>query len=290
MDVKYKVTTALLLSLSLSSSYGSECSPDQIKKNKINNFIILDQSPLVKTPKHIDMITDSTDDYIHSKNAVDFNACGELISSTSSLVKKTAGKNSTIISTQESTMRKTDYGLNALYTFNLSATDTTTQKNSVLFDVKGESLYTQNKQGVLDKSHDRATTSLPSGQKVVSVANTTYTLNSDNVLTHMSRKSTLANDSMDMAYKYDASNRLIEKKSEKDLYEYTYDAQGRELSMTQTTTYFTVEKTVITCKEWNEFGQCTLSNQHITETSKNKKTGDEIITTHDAISKMSYTY
>src|SRR5476649_822602 len=264
MDVKYKVTTALLLSLSLSSAYGSECSPDQIKKNKINNFIILDQSPLVKTPKHIDMITDSTDDYIHSKNAVDFNACGELISSTSSLVKKIAGKNSTLISTQESTMRKTDYGLNALYTFNLSATDTTTQKNSAVVDMKGESLYMLNKQGIMEKNLDRVTTSLPSGKNILGIGNTIYTLNSDNVLTHVSRKGALGIDSMDMTYQYDASNRLIEKKSEKDLYEYTYDTQGRELSLTQINTDFTREKTVITCQAWNEFGQCTLSNQHIT--------------------------
>jgi hypothetical protein len=69
-----------------------------------------------------------------------------------------------------------------------------------------------------------------------------YTFNSSGLLTSAASKGTLAIDNNTTEYSYDDNNRLLKTQSPSTIVEYSYDNEGRELSLSKTQTYFTIEK------------------------------------------------
>jgi hypothetical protein len=56
---------------------------------------------------------------------------------------------------------------------------------------------------------------------------------------------------------------LIKTQSPSAIEEYAYDNEGRDLSLSKTQTYFTIEKNLTTCEAWNSHGECTRANMDI---------------------------
>jgi hypothetical protein len=70
-----------------------------------------------------------------------------------------------------------------------------------------------------------------------------YVFNSSGLLARVVSKGSLAIDNYTTVYSYDDNDRLIKTESPSTIEEYTYDNEGRDLSLSKTQTYFTIEKT-----------------------------------------------
>ena len=92
-----------------------------------------------------------------------------------------------------------------------------------------------------------------------------------------------------IVYSYDGNHRLIKTQSPSTIEEYGYDNEGRELTLSKTQTYFTIEKNLTTCEEWNSHGECTRAIMDITITPT-YRTGKQYVDKHNAVMTAKYEY
>ncbi|WP_340672791.1 hypothetical protein [Enterobacter roggenkampii] len=102
-------------------------------------------------------------------------------------------------------------------------------------------------------------------------------------------KGSLAIDNYTTVYSYDDNDRLIKTESPSTIEEYTYDNEGRDLSLSKTQTYFTIEKNLTTCEEWNSHGECTRANMDTTIVPADR-TGKQYVEKHKAVMTTKYEY
>lgn len=278
-----------LLSLFAFDASSAECSPLQVQNNKINNSILFDDQPSADTPKTIEITIESRDGFIHSSVSAIFSRCGELIKAEFAKEKNYQTGSRVLTATYSAEINKREYGWKTNLKFDNAMTDKDSKKRTELFSQQVEGVIVLGKNGVISKSGERfeAMTRNPNH---IGVANTSYRFDATRRLLITDRRSNLRSDNAKTVYEYDATGRLLQKRSASVLDIYSYDQTGRELSLTSTATYFTIEKTVTTCQEWNEFGKCILAHQRITITTPNAKSGVNSIQKHDAILKTSISY
>ncbi|WP_345830938.1 hypothetical protein AAGR08_22880 (plasmid) [Pantoea sp. BRR-3P] len=278
-----------LLSLFAFDASSAECSPQQVQNNKMNNFILFDEQPSADTPKAIEITIESRDGFIHSSVSAIFSRCGELIKADFANEKNYQTGSRVLTATYSAEINKKEYGWKTNLQFDNAMTDKDSKKRTELFSQQVEGVVLLGKNGVISKSGERFE-AMTGNLKQIGVANTSYRFDASERLLITDRRSNLRSDNAKTVYEYDARGRLLQKRSASVLDIYSYDQTGRELSLTSTATYFTIEKTVTTCQEWNEFGKCTLAHQRITITTPNARSGVNSIQKHDAILKTSISY
>lgn len=124
----------------------------------------------------------------------------------------------------------------------------------------------------------------------VGIADTVFTLDSIQRLRNATRTSNIRYDNAKTVYEYDDMGRLKTKRSATEVSEYTYDELGREKSLLSTKTYFTIEKTLTTCKTWDPNGQCILAEQLIKITVPGIGEAKDKTDEHTATIKSNYEY
>lgn len=278
-----------LLSLFAFDASSAECSPQQVQSNKMNNFILFDEQPSADTPKTMKLTIESRDGFIHSSVSAIFSRCGELIKAEFAKEKNYQTGSRVLTATYSAEINKKEYGWKTNLKFDNAMTDTDSKKKTELFSQQVEGVILLGKNGVISKSGERFE-AMTGNLNQIGVANTSYRFDATGRLLSTDRRSNLRSDNAKTIYEYDASGRLLQKRSASVLDIYSYDQSGREFSLTSTATYFTIEKTVTTCQEWNELGKCILAHQRITITTPNAKSGVSSVQKHDAILKTSITY
>lgn len=278
-----------LLSIFAFDASSAECSPQQVQNNKMNNFILFDEQPSADTPKAMDLTIESRDGFIHSSVSAIFSRCGELIKAEFSKEKNYQTGSRVLTATYSAEINKKEYGWKTNLKFHNAMTDLYSKKKTEFFSQQVESVILLGINGVISKSGDRFE-AMTGNQHQLGVAITSYRFDATGRLLSTDRRSNLRSDNAKTDYEYDVSGRLLQKRSASVMDIYSYDQTGRELSLTSTATYFTEEKTVTTCQEWNGLGKCTLTHQRITITTPNAKSGVSSVQEHDATLKTSITY
>lgn len=278
-----------LLSLFAFDASSAECSPQQVQNNKMNNFILFDEQPSANTPKAMELTIESRDGFIHSSVSAIFSRCGELIKAEFVKEKNYQTGSRVLTATYSAEINKKEYGWKTNLKFDNAMIDTDSKKRTELFSQQVEGVILLGKNGVISKSGERFE-AMTGNLNQIGVANTSYRFDATGRLLSTDRRSNLRSDNAKAIYEYDASGRLLQKRSASVLDIYSYDQTGREFSLTSIATYFTIEKTATTCQEWNVLGKCILAHQSITITTPNAKSGVCSVQTHDATLKTSITY
>ena len=117
-----------------------------------------------------------------------------------------------------------------------------------------------------------------------------YTLNTTGALTRSENKSNPAIENYRTEYEYDTHHRLTKRYTPNVVDEYVYDDAGRQLTRTNTETYYTIEKTVNTCKEWDTNGECIRADIDITISSPDNDKGKAFEYKHKAAMTATYEY
>ncbi|MHC9060901.1 hypothetical protein [Pantoea sp. y20] len=257
---KIKASALLsFLSLFAFDASSAECSPQQVQNNKMNNFILFDEPPSADTPKSMELTIESRDGFIHSSVSAVFSRCGESIKAGFAKEKNYQTGSRVLTATYSADINKKEYGWKTNLKFDNAMTDTDSKKKTEPFSQRVEGVILLGKNRVISKSGERFE-AMTGNLNQIGVAKTSYRFDATGRLLRTDRRSTLRSDNAKTIYEYDASGRLLQKRSASVLDIYSYDQSGREFCLTSTATYFTIEKTVTTCPEWNKLGNCRLAH------------------------------
>lgn len=283
------ITLLFLLSFCITRANGAECTDNEKRINEVNSRILYDLNNVTKTPKTIEMSTVSEDGYIQEKGNVSFSRCGELMSGLMFQEKKSIAPKGTLTTTFKYSLSKQDDGWSYRYDFKMVDTDRATQQQKQLSEQHTDGIFLLNKYGVISRSSDRS--EMTTGTvKNAGIADTAFTLDNNNQLKDVTRTSNIRSDNSKTNYEYDDKGRLKIKRSATEVAEYTYDELGREKSLFSTKTYFTIDKTLTTCKSWNSNGQCTLAEQQTKIIIPGIGESKDKIEEHIATLKYDYVY
>ncbi len=291
MSFNNKNLIITLLSLCTFQTYAAQCTTETISKNNLNNFILQTQQNKAGIPKSVEMSIESPDGYIRALAQSHFSQCGELISSSVKEVKISTGPKSVFTATNDIQLNKKEFGWSIQLNANGVATDNNSRKTTQIYRQTLEGQFLLNDKGVISHAVNRAVIAAtrPGDKDINTVSKIDYTFNSSGLLTSAASKGTLAIDNNTTEYSYDDNNRLLKTQSPSTIVEYSYDNEGRELSLSKTQTYFTIEKNLTTCEEWNSHGECTRANMDITITPVSR-TGKQYVEKHKAVLTTKYEY
>jgi len=291
MSLNNKNLFITLLSLCTFQTYAAQCTAEILAKNKLNNFIIVSQQTKNGIPKSVSITTDSPDGYLHTSVQSNFSQCGELIGGRMEEVKTSLGQETVFTATSEIQLNKTEFGWRIQLNSNGVIADKNSQKTTPVYRQTLEGIYQLNDKGIISRavSHSVIAATKADDKDKTAVSTVDYAFNSSGLLASAARKGSMAIDNNTVVYSYDANHRLIKTQSPSTIEEYGYDNEGRELTLSKTQTYFTIEKKLATCEQWNSHGECIRANIDITITPTDR-TGKQYVEKHNAVMTAKYEY
>ncbi|EHE6019977.1 hypothetical protein JMS36_001365 [Salmonella enterica] len=291
MSFNNKSLFITLLSLCTFQTYAAQCTVETIAKNKLNNFILLSQQTRTEIPKSVSITIDSPDGYLRASAQSNFSQCGELIGGHMKEVKASTGQKTAFTATSEIQWNKTEFGWRILVDSNGIMADKSSQKTTQVYRQTLEGMYLLNNKGIISRAINRSViaATTPEDKDKTAVGTIDYAFNSSGLLASVTSKGSMAIDNNTIVYSYDGNHRLIKTQSPSTIEEYSYDNEGRELTLSKTQTYFTIEKTLATCEEWNSHGECTHARMDITITPTDR-TGKQYVYKHNAVMTAKYKY
>lgn len=280
-----------LLSLCTFQTYAAQCTVETFAKNKLNNFILLSQQTRTEIPKSVSITIDSPDGYLRTSVQSNFSQCGELIGGHMKEVKASTGQKTVFTATSEIQLNKTEFGWRIQVDSNGIIADKNSQKTTQVYRQTLEGMYQLNDKGIISRTVSRSVIAAtkPEDKNKTAVSTIDYAFNSSGLLASAASKGSMAIDNNTIVYSYDGNHHLIKTQSPTTIEEYSYDNEGRELTLSKTQTYFTIEKNLTTCEEWNSHGECTHANMDITITSTDR-TGKQHVDKHNAVMTAKYEY
>ncbi|HHP1264908.1 hypothetical protein C3B80_11550 [Enterobacter cloacae] len=279
------------LSLCSFQTYAAQCTAETFAKNKLNNLILLNQQTRTEIPKSVEITVDSPDGYIRASAQSNFDQCGELTGSSVKEVKTSPGPKNVFTTINEIQLNRTEFGWRIQLDANGVIVDNNSQKATQLYRQTLEGMYQLNNNGLISHVVNRSiiAATKPGDKDKTTVGAIDYVFNSSGLLARVVSKGSLAIDNYTTVYSYDDNDRLIKTESPSTIEEYTYDNEGRDLSLSKTQTYFTVEKNLTTCEEWNSHGECTRANMDTTIVPADR-TGKQYVEKHKAVMTTKYEY
>lgn len=280
-----------LLSLCTFQTYAAQCTAETFAKNKLNNFILLSQQTRTEIPKSVSITIDSPDGYLRTSVQSNFSQCGELIGGRMKEVKTSTGQKTVFTATSEVQLNKTEFGWRIQVDSNGVIADKNSQKTTQVYRQTLEGMYQLNDKGIISRAVNRSIiAATKAGDKdKTTVGTIDYVFNSSGLLARAVNKGSLTIDNNTTVYIYDGNDRLIKTQSPSTIEEYAYDNEDRELSLSKTQTYFTIEKNLTTCEEWNSHGECTRANMDIMIAPADR-TGKQYVDKHKAVMTAKYEY
>jgi hypothetical protein len=291
MSFNNKSLFITLLSLYTFQTYAAHCTAQILAKNKLNNFILVSKQPGTGIPKSVSITTDSPDGYLRTSVKSNFSQCGELIGGRMEEVKTSIGQKTVFTANSEVQLNKTEFGWRIKLNSNGIIADKKSQKTTQVYRQTLEGVYQLNDKGIISHavSHSIIAATKPEDKDKTAISTVEYTFNSSGLLASAASKGSMAIDNNTVVYSYDVNHRLIKTQSPSTIEEYGYDNEGRELTLSKTQTYFTIEKNLATCSQWNSHGECTLANINITITPTDL-TGKQYVDKHNAVMTALYEY
>lgn len=280
-----------LLSLCTFQTYAAQCTAETLAKNKVNNFILTSQQTRTGTPKSVSITTNSPDGYLRTSVQSNFSQCGELIGGRMEEVKTSMGQKTVFTATSEVLLNKTEFGWRIQLNSNGVIADKNSQKTTQAYRQTLEGGYQLNDKGIISRAVSRSiiAATKPEDKDKTAMSTIDYAFNSSGLLASAASKGSMAIDNNTVIYSYNVNHRLIKTQSPSTIEEYGYDNEGRELTLSKTQTYFTIEKNLATCEEWNSHGECTRANIDITTTPADR-TGKQYVDKHTAVMTAKYEY
>lgn len=280
-----------LLSLCTFQSYAAQCTAEILAKNKLNDFILTNRQIITEIPKSVSVTIDSPDGYLRTAFQIHFSQCGELISGNMKEVKTSSRQETVFTATSESQLNKTEFGWRIQLDSYGIMTDKKSKKTNQLYRQTLEGVYLLNDKGIIKRAVSRSiiAPTKPEDKEKIAASTIDYALTSSGLLASAASKGSMAIDNKTTVYSYDANHRLVKTQSPSTIEEFGYDNEGRELTMSQTQTYFTIEKMIATCQEWSAYGDCIRANMDITITP-NDRTGKQFVNKHTAVMTAKYEY
>jgi len=278
-----------LLSLCTFQTYAAQCTAEILAKNKLNNFILSSQQTRTGIPKSILITINSPDGYLRTSIQSNFSQCGELIDGRMEEVKTSTGQKTVFRATSESQLNKTEFGWHIQLDSKGVIADKNSQKTTQAYRRTLEGDYQINDKGIISREVIRSiiAATKPENKDKTAMSTIDYTFNSSGLLASAASKGSMAIDNNTVVYSYDVDHRLIKTQSPSTIEEYGYDNEGRELTLSKTQTYFTIEKNLATCDEWKSYGECTRANIDITATPTDP-TGKKYVDKHTAVMTAKY--
>lgn len=291
MPCKNKILFITLLPLCTFHTYAAQCTAEILAKNKLNNFILINQQAGKEIPKSIEATIDSPDGYLRTSIQSNFSRCGELIGGSFKEVKTSKGPKTVFTATNEIELSRAEFGWRITINANGVIADSNSQKATQVYRQSLEGIYQLNDKGVISHAVNRSIiAATKAGDKdKITVGTIDYVFSSSGLLERMVTKGSLAIDNNTIVYSYDDNQRLLKTQSPSTIEEYVYDNDGRELSSSKTQTYFTIEKTLTTCEEWNSQRECTRANMDIMIVPADR-TGKQYVAKHKAVMTAKYEY
>lgn len=291
MSFNNKKLLITLLSLCTFQTYAAQCTAETLAKNKLNNFILLSEPTRTEIPKSVSITIDSPDGYLRTSVQSNFSQCGELIGGRMKEVKTSTGQKAVFTATSEIQLNKTEFGWRIQVDSNGVIADKNSQKTTQAYRQTLEGMYLLNDKGIISRAVNRSVIAAtkPEDKDKTVVGTIDYAFNSSGLLASAASKGSMAIDNNTIVYSYDGNYRLIKTQSPSTIEEYGYDNEGRELTLSKTQTYFTIEKNLTTCEEWNSHGECTHANIDITITPTDR-TGKQYVDKHNAVMTAKYEY
>ena len=291
MSFNNKYLFITILSLCTFQTYAAQCTAETFAKNKLNNFILLNQQTRTEIPKSVSITVDSPDGYLRTSFQSSFSQCGELIGGRMKEVKTSTGQKTVFTTTSEMQLNKTEFGWRIQLDSNGVIADKNSRKITQVYRQTIEGIYQLNDKGIINRAVSRSVIAAtkPEEKDKTAVGTIDYAFNSSGLLASAASKGNMAIDNNTIIYSYDGNHRLIKTQSPSTIEEYGYDSKGRELILSKTQTYFTIEKTLVTCEEWNSHGECTHANMDITITAADR-TGKQYVDKHNAVMTAKYEY
>ncbi|WPU21313.1 hypothetical protein RI049_14600 [Cedecea neteri] len=272
-------------------THAAQCTAEDFAKNKLNNFILLSQQAKTEVPKSVEITVDSPDGYLRVSAQSNFSQCGELLGSSIKEVKTSTGPKTVFTANSEIQLNKTEFGWRIQVDANGVVADNNTDKTTQLYRQTLEGMYQLNDKGIISHAVNRSiiAASKPGDKDKTTVGTIDYVFNASGLLAQTVNKGSLAIENYTLVYNYDDNHRLIKTESPSTIEEYSYDNKGRELSLSKTQTYFTIEKTLTTCEEWNSHGECVRANMDISIVPTDR-TGKQYADKHKAVMTTKYEY
>ena len=279
------------LSLCTFQTYAAQCTAETLAKNKVNNFILTNQQTTTGIPKSVSITTNSPDGYLRASVQSNFSQCGELTGGRMEEVKTSIGQKTVFTATSQVQLNKTEFGWRIQLNSNGVIADKNSQKTTQAYRQTLEGGYQLNDKGIISRAVSRSiiAATKPEDKDKTAMSTIDYTFNSSGLLASAASKGSMAIDNNTVVYSYDVNHRLIKTQSPSTIEEYGYDNEGRELTLSKTQTYFTIEKNLATCEEWNSHGECTRANIDIT-TIPTDRTGKQYVDKHTAVMTAKYEY
>ncbi|MDJ0038275.1 hypothetical protein QM637_20895 [Pantoea allii] len=280
-----------LLTLCTFQTYAAQCTEEIIAKNKLNNFILVSKQTRTGIPKSVSITIDSPDGYLRTSVQSNFSQCGELIGGHAKEVTTSTNQKTVFTTTSEIQLNKTESDWRIQLDSNGVIAEKNSQKTTQLFRQTLKGTYQLNDKGVISHAVSRSVIAAtrPEDKDKIAVSTIDYAFNSSGLLASAASKGSMAIDNNTTLYSYDGNDRLIKTQSPSTIEEYGYDNEGRELTLSKTQTYFTIEKKLTTCDEWNSHGECTRANMDITITPTDR-TGKQYVDKHNAVMTAKYEY
>lgn len=291
MSFNNKKLLITLLFLCTFQTYAAQCTAETFAKNKLNNFILLSEPTRNEIPKSVSITIDSPDGYLRTSVQSNFSQCGELIGGRMKEIKTSTGQKAVFTATSEIQLNKTEFGWRIQVDSNGVVADKNRRETTQVYRQTLEGMYLLNDKGIISRAVNRSiiAATKPEDKDKTVVGTIDYTLNSSGLLASAASKGSMAIDNNTIVYSYDGNHRLIKTQSPSTIEEYGYDNEGRELTLSKTQTYFTIEKNLTTCEEWNSHGECTHANIDITITPT-ARTGKQYVDKHNAVMTAKYEY
>jgi len=280
-----------LLSLCTFQTYAAQCTAETLAKNKVNNFILTNQQTTTGIPKSVSITTNSPDGYLRASVQSNFSQCSELTGGRMEEVKTSIGQKTVFTATSQVQLNKTEFGWRIQLNSNGVIADKNSQKTTQAYRQTLEGGYQLNDKGIISRAVSRSiiAATKPEDKDKTAMSTIDYAFNSSGLLASAASKGSMAIDNNTVVYSYDVNHRLIKTQSPSTIEEYGYDNEGRELTLSKTQTYFTIEKNLATCEEWNSHGECTRANIDIT-TIPTDRTGKQYVDKHTAVMTAKYEY
>jgi len=280
-----------LFSLCTFQTYAAQCTAETFAKNKLNNFVLMSQQTRNGIPKSVTIAIDSPNGYLRTSVQSNFSQCGELIDGRAKEVTTSAGQKTVFTATTEIELNRTEFGWSIQLNSNGVVADKNSQKTTEAYRQTLEGMYLLNDKGVISRAVSRSVIAgtKPKDKDKTAVSSIDYAFNSSGLLASAASKGSMAIDNNTTVYSYDGNHRLINTQSPSTIEEYGYDNEDRELTLSRTQTYFTIEKKLTTCDEWNSHGECTRANIDITITPTDR-TGKQYVDKHNAVMTAKYEY
>jgi hypothetical protein len=206
-------------------------------------------------------------------------------------VKTSIGQKTAFTATSEVQLNKTEIGWRIQLNSNGIIADKNSKKTTQVYRQTLKGVYQLNDKGIISHAVSRSiiAATKPEDKDKTAMSTIDYTFNSSGLLASAASKGSMVIDNNTVVYSYDVNHRLIKTQSPSTIEEYGYDNEGRELTLSKTQTYFTIEKNLVTCEEWNSHGECTRANMDITITPTDR-TGKQYVDKHNAVMTAKYEY